>query len=112
MKDKLKAALAALWVGAKKVGKELWSLVADGQWNFDPYKVGGFAAYVVAGILAFRVFGYVDTAAIKGQALDAAVLGILTGLVSLIAGLGTSLFGMARKVDAAQVAANPTAGAQ
>jgi hypothetical protein len=97
--DKIKATLAALGNGARKIGKEIWSLVADSQWNFDPYKVLGFAAYIVAGILAFRVFDLLQAGKAGGSDLVT-----LAGLVGLIAGLGTSLFGMARKVDSAQVA--------
>lgn len=90
MREKIMNALGAIF-------KQLWALCSDGDWDFDPYKLGGFAAYVIAGVLVFRLFDL----AVK---IDGTALATLAGLVGLIAGLGTSLFGMARKVDAAQTA--------
>ena len=95
--------LSALWRGIKAALRQLWSLVTDHAWDADPYKLGGFAAYIVAGILAFRVF---DAAA----KVDNLALGILAGLVSIVAGLGTTLFSMSRQHDATLIAQVPPAG--
>jgi hypothetical protein len=92
---KVKAFFAAFGVGIRRIGKELWSLVADREWNFDPYKASGFGAFGLAGWIAIKV---VDLA-LKVPTPDAAVLGILAGLVTAFITVGTFLFSQSRKSD-------------
>jgi hypothetical protein len=82
-----------LWASIKKIGKQLWSLVSDRQWDADPYKIAGFGCVIFAVILAFRVF----TAATAGK--TGTDLATLAGLVGSIIAVGTFLFSQARKSD-------------
>jgi nitrate/nitrite transporter NarK len=84
---------AKLWTAIRTAARQLWSLVSDHEWDLDPYKLGGFGAYVIAGILALK------TAALVSDISDTK-LGIMAGLVSVVGGLGTTLFGQARRNDA------------
>jgi nitrate/nitrite transporter NarK len=88
----MKQFFAKLWATIKAAAKQLSSLVTDKEWDLDVYRVGGIAAYVVAGILALR------TSALVTELSDTK-LGIMAGLVSAIAAIGTTLFSQARKND-------------
>ena len=88
-----------LWSAIKWIAKQAWSVLADGQWDFDPYKLGAFACYAFAANLALRVFGIVDAWIAAGQSVDAAALASLVGLPALIGGFGTVLLSTASKVD-------------
>jgi len=95
VRAKIKAFFAAIGAGIKRIGKELWSLVADREWNFDPYKASGFGVFGLAAWIAIKT---VDLA-LKSPTPDAAVLGILAGLVSAFITVGTFLFSQSRKSD-------------
>lgn len=100
-----------MWEKTKKatrwLAKQLWSVVADGDWDFDPYKLGAFACYAFAANLAMRTFNTVDAWIAAKTPIDAAVLASLVGLPALIGGFGTVLLSMARKLDAASKPGNP-----
>lgn len=85
--------LKGLWTAIKAIGKQLWSLVSDRQWDFDPYKVAGFLCVAVALVLGFKVFA----AAMAGK--TGADLATLAGIVASIIAVGTFLFNQARKSD-------------
>ena len=72
--------------------KQLWSLVSDRQWHFDPYKLMGFICYSAGIWLSFKVFqmaGIVPDASLA--ILSAVVTGLFTG--------GTVMFNQGRKSD-------------
>jgi hypothetical protein len=97
MWKKIKDAAAKAWALVKKGLKQIAALFTDHEWNLDIYRIGGVAAYIIAGLIALRVSELLPT-------LDAARLGIGAGLASFVGGLGTTLFGQARKADAAILA--------
>ena len=76
-----------------RIGRELWSLISDHEWNFDPYKVGGFGAFGFSVFLILRVLELVDRNA------PTAAIGIVAGLVASGITMGTFLFSQARKSD-------------
>jgi hypothetical protein len=81
-----------VWNAMKWVLKQLWAAISDQEWDLDVYRLGGLAAYVIAGKIALDVMAQLAI-------LDATKLGIGAGLASAIAGIGTSLFVQARKSD-------------
>jgi hypothetical protein len=85
--------LKGLWNAIKSIGKQLWALVSDRQWDFDPYKVAGFVCVAVALVLGFKVFA----AAMAGK--TGADLATLAGIVASVIAVGTFLFNQARKSD-------------
>ena len=105
--EKFKKALAKIGAAVRWLGKQLWSVLADGQWDFDPYKLGAFACYAFAANLALRVFGIVDAWIAAGQSVDAAALASLVGLPALIGGFGTVLLSTASKVDRSMLGPGP-----
>ena len=72
--------------------KQMYSTITDHKWDVDVFRIGGIAAYIVAGKIALQ-------AATQVIILNEAKLGILAGLVSAIAGIGTMLFSQSRKHD-------------
>jgi hypothetical protein len=94
-----------VWLGSLiwKALKQLWALISDGEWDLDPWKIGGIGAFILAAIWGMQVFRL----AAKGS--DAATLGILAGLVSVFVTVGTFLFNQSRKNDAALMGKTPTA---
>jgi hypothetical protein len=86
---------AIVWVWDKVlfIGKQLWSLVSDHQWDFDPYKLGGFASFVFAGWLALK------TVALAEAKADFSSVSVIAGLVTVVIGMGTVLFSQSRKAD-------------
>jgi hypothetical protein len=80
--------------------KRFAAIFCDEDYALDVYRLVGIAAYVVAIIIALRICDLLPT-------LDAARLGIGAGLASMVAGLGTTLFGQARRNDAAILGKQP-----
>lgn len=101
MFKKILDGVRAFFVGAGQViyhiARQLWALVSDKDWDFDPWKISGFGAFVLAGWTALKVIGLID----KGVT-DAAVLGIPAGLVTAFITVGTFLFGQSRTNDKGQ----------
>ena len=79
------------------VAKQGWSLVSDHQWDFDPFKLAGFASFAFAAFIAFQV---IDLA--KAAAPNPTALTVLAGLVASFITVGTFLFSQARKQDEVQ----------
>lgn len=93
-----------VWIVIKGVGlviyhvaRQLWSIVSDKDWDFDPWKLSGFGAFGVATWIALRV---VD---LSGKpTVDPVVIGTLAGLVTAFITVGTFLFGQSRQNDKGQ----------
>lgn len=93
---KLKDILTVIWVVVKRIIKwlatQVWAPISDRDWHLDPYKVGGFAFYAIAGFISLKIVG-------AAYVLSEGKLAIMAALVSAVAGLGTYLFNMGRKAD-------------
>ena len=74
---------------------QAWALVSDHEWDFDPYKLGGFAAFGFCAYVALEVMDMV-----KKPGADPALVGIVAGLVVTFVSVGTFLFSQSRKNDA------------
>jgi hypothetical protein len=102
---KVEAFFKAVGKVAATVAKQIWSGVSDHQWDFDPWKAGGIAAFVLAAIWSSQVF---DLALAKGVR-DPGTLGVLAGLVTAFITVGTFLFGQAKSHDNALIGKGPEA---
>jgi hypothetical protein len=91
-----------MWPLLKKGLKQLVSPLTDEDYALDVYRLGGIAAYVVAGIIALKTADLLSVTTVETQRL---IVG--SGLASFMGGLGTALFGQARKADAAILSAQP-----
>jgi len=78
------------------IGRQLWSLVSDHEWNFDPFKIGGFAAFGLSASLILHVVEMTNA-----THPDAVLIGIVSGLVTVPITMGTFLFSLASKSDQA-----------
>lgn len=78
--------------------KQLAAIITDHDWDIDPFKIGGFAAFGLSAFLIFRVLDMVQV-----PRPDVALVGIIAGLVTVPITMGTYLFGLARKSDQALI---------
>jgi hypothetical protein len=81
------------------IGKQFWSLVSDHGWDFDPWKAGGIACFIIAAIWGNDIFKLV----LVKNVFDTGTLGILAGLVTGFITVGTFLFGQAKEHDSALI---------
>lgn len=73
--------------------KQLWSLVSDKHWDFDPWKTGGWGAFVFSASLALKTVEILVATKDVGQA------GIVAGLCTAFITVGTFLFGQSVTSD-------------
>jgi hypothetical protein len=72
--------------------KQLYSTITDHNWDVDVFRLGGIAAYIMAGELSMKLINQVSS--ITDTKFVTAV-----GLVSVVSGMGTALFSQSRKHD-------------
>ena len=79
-----------IWAVIVAVFRQLWSIIADKHWDADPWKIGGWAAFIFAGWLAVQAVGQI----VAGH--DGTVIaGLAGGFITV----GTFLFGQAVQSD-------------
>ncbi len=96
----MKNLLSNLKKGALWLIRQVAALFTDGEWDLDPYKLGAWLAYALAGWIAYKC-------AAGAQVLDSTKLGILAGLSGGMGTLGTTLMSQARKNDATLAGKSP-----
>jgi hypothetical protein len=67
--------------------RQLWSLVSDKHWDFDPWKLGGWGALGLSSWFAIK------TVVILEATKDPVAAGIVAGLSTAFITVGTFLFG-------------------
>lgn len=90
----LKSAWLAVWAFLVKVVQEIAAPLTDFENHLDGYKIGGFGAFAIVGVLAFAGIPMAD----KGNIGGATVLGTFA---SILASIGYFMFGHAKQVDTA-----------
>lgn len=84
------------------LGRGILAIIGDHEFDPDPFKIGGFAAFGLSAFLIFRVLDMVSE-----PKPDVALVGIVAGLVTVPITMGTYLFGLARKSDQSLIDKGP-----
>ena len=77
-----------------KIVRQIVAPITDHQWDIDGFKIGGFACFGLVGWVVIEVVKMAER-----PAPDVAVISVIAGLATVVVGMGTTLFGMARKND-------------
>jgi hypothetical protein len=89
------------WIA--RMAKQLWSLVTDHNWDFDPWKTGAIIVYIIAVLKVNEVFQLVK------DTKDVSIILPLSGLISVLLTVATVLMKQAKDHDATLVSP-PKAG--
>lgn len=89
---KIKAFFKAIWAVICWIFRKVLSPILDRQWDLDPYKIGGYACFGIAGLLAVKLLPVIAT-----MATDKLLS--IAGLASAFLTAGTFMFGHAKGSD-------------